>query len=64
VKLAVGESSGKPAIIWELMIGANDAEVPSMPAGFAQWLEDAHMIPHDWFFKLACDELLRRFRGD
>jgi uncharacterized protein (TIGR04255 family) len=35
-----------------------------MPKGFANWIDAAHAITDDWFFKLIEGELERRFSGD
>jgi uncharacterized protein (TIGR04255 family) len=39
------------------------ADLPDMPKGFPAWVDAAHEITHDWFFKLIEGELERRFEG-
>lgn len=39
-------------------------DVPAMPNKFEEWLESAHNITHNWFFKLIEGDLEREFRGD
>jgi uncharacterized protein (TIGR04255 family) len=34
-----------------------------MPAGFEGWLDAAHTIIHDWFFKLIEGDLRKEFQG-
>jgi uncharacterized protein (TIGR04255 family) len=35
-----------------------------MPNDFEKWLDAAHAVTDDWFFKLIDGELERRFSGD
>jgi uncharacterized protein (TIGR04255 family) len=49
------------ALIFELSVQTAGKDVPLMPHGFEDWLEKAHDIIEDWFFKLMAGELERRF---
>jgi uncharacterized protein (TIGR04255 family) len=64
IRFATGQKEGKPAIIWETMVQSSENDVPPMPSGFEAWIDDAHTITNDWFFKLIAGELERRFSGE
>jgi uncharacterized protein (TIGR04255 family) len=34
-----------------------------MPASFSKWLDEAHDLTDEWFFKMIEGELERRFAG-
>ena len=61
LKFAIGKASDRPALVWETTIGAVRSDLPSMPDGFEQWLDDAHTLTGDWFFKLIAGDLQRSF---
>ena len=63
VSFATGRKEDKPAIVWETTVQSAGNELPLMPDGFASWLNAAHEITDDWFFKLIEGELERRFEG-
>jgi len=64
VRFATGKRADEPVLMWETMVQSSDHDVPSMPGGFAAWIEAAHNITDDWFFKLIAGELERRFSSD
>lgn len=64
IKFANGKSKEKPALIMESAVQSDASKLPKMPEGFDQWIEDAHKLNHDWFFKLIEGELLRSFSGE
>jgi len=64
VGLATGQRNDRPAVLWETTVQSVDTNLPHMPDSFPEWLEGAHRITHDWFFKLIAGELERKFSGD
>lgn len=64
LRFAVGQRSGNPALIWETLVQASLERMPAIPEGFSKWLEKAHDLTDDWFFKLIDGELERRFSGE
>jgi uncharacterized protein (TIGR04255 family) len=64
VSFATGQKEGKPAILWVSTVVYERDELPGMPSGFPAWVDAAHAITHDWFFKLIEGELERRFDGE
>jgi uncharacterized protein (TIGR04255 family) len=64
LRFAVGQRSGKPALIWETLVQAARDRMPSIPDGVSTWLGKAHDLTDDWFFKLIEGELERRFSGE
>ena len=61
LKFASGQREGEPAIIWETTVQASSEDVPSLPGQFENWIDAAHKLADDWFFKLIEGELERRF---
>jgi uncharacterized protein (TIGR04255 family) len=61
LRLVSGKRNQKPALIWETMVISRGRDVPTMPTGFDDWLESAHGLTHDWFFKMIEGELHERF---
>ena len=64
LRFATGQRHDKPAIIWETTVQSAKNAMPPMPDGFEPWLDAAHKITGDWFFKLIDGELKRRFSGE
>ena len=64
IRFATGQKDNRPAILWETMVQSVEGDVPPMPAGFETWIDAAHTITDDWFYKLIEGELERRFDGD
>ncbi len=61
---ATGLSDDHPSLIWETMVRSTGPEAPAMPTHFEGWLDAAHDITHDWFFKLIAGELEREFDNE
>jgi uncharacterized protein (TIGR04255 family) len=61
IRFASGKKEEKPAIVWETTVQSGRDNVPEMPSGFEGWIDAAHSITDDWFFKLIEGELERRF---
>jgi len=64
VRFATGQKNDKPALMWETIVQTTNSNLPTLPDGFADWIDAAHAISDDWFFKLIEGELERRFSGD
>jgi uncharacterized protein (TIGR04255 family) len=56
-----GKRENADALIWETMVQSPQGQVASMPEGIGDWLNDAHNLTDDWFFKLIAGDLERRF---
>ncbi len=64
LRFAVGNHKEKQALIWETLVQATHSSIPALPDGFSEWLDQAHELTDDWFFKLIEGELERRFSGE
>jgi uncharacterized protein (TIGR04255 family) len=64
LQLSTGVVSQVPSLVWETIVSSSREHVPELKEGFSQWLNDAHEITHQWFFKLIAGDLLRRFAGE
>lgn len=63
LRFAMGEHKGQPALVWETQVQTSGDRVPGMPASFSKWLDEAHDLTDEWFFKMIEGELERRFAG-
>lgn len=64
MRFASGQKNTAPAIIWETIVESAKQDLPNMPEQFENWIDSAHNVTDDWFFKLIEGELKRRFSGD
>lgn len=64
VRFATGQRQQNPSLVWETIVESSGSGMPPMPQEFAAWMDAAHNMTHDWFFKLIAGNLERRFRGD
>lgn len=64
VRFATGQRDGAPAVIWETTVESAGEDLPEMPTSFESWIDAAHEITDDWFFKMIEGELERRFSGE
>lgn len=64
IRFATGHKNGSPAIIWETTIETTKEDLLELPRHFENWLDDAHAITDDWFFKLIDGDLRRSFSGE
>ncbi|MDP3964631.1 MAG: TIGR04255 family protein [bacterium] len=64
IRFATGQKGDTPAVVWETMVQSTESDLPEMPKAFEGWLDAAHEIADDWFFKMIKGELERRFSGE
>jgi len=64
VRFATGQKSNAPAVVWETTVESTGDDLPEMPKAFENWLDAAHEITDDWFFKMIEGELERRFSNE
>ncbi len=60
--IGTGTSSDQQALVWETMVQSAEPDIPMMPDNFETWLDAAHAITHDWFFKLIAGDLEKEFQ--
>jgi len=61
IRFATGRKEEAPAIVWETRLQSSSNDIPELPDGIQQWLNAAHEVTGDWFFKLIEGDLERRF---
>ena len=61
LRLTRGKRDQKDALVWEMIFDARGKDVPELPAQLGVWLDEAHNIIEDWFFKLIEGDLEKRF---
>ncbi len=64
LRFGTGTANDKPALVWETLVISKGDEIPNLQESFPEWLNGAHDLTDDWFFKLIDGELLRRFSGE
>jgi uncharacterized protein (TIGR04255 family) len=63
LRLAMGQSRSKKAIIMETMVQSTEDGIPVLPGGFAEWLDAAHAVTSTWFERMPSERLYKEFRG-
>lgn len=56
-----GKRKEVDALIWETTVQSTGKNLPDTKKKITIWVENAHKLTHDWFFKIIEGELLRRF---
>ncbi|RLB07039.1 MAG: hypothetical protein DRG59_06980 [Deltaproteobacteria bacterium] len=56
-----GKREGRDALIWETHVQSVGDEVPEDKIRIRSWIDNAHTLTDDWFFKMIEGDLLRRF---
>ncbi len=49
------------ALIWEMIVDSSEENSPGNKEIFLKWIDQAHDLTDDWFFKIIEGELERRF---
>jgi len=62
LRFARGKKQTSDALIWETNVLTVGKEVPAGKDGILRWVQSAHTLTDDWFFKTISGELLGRFR--
>ena len=56
-----GKRKNKDALIWETQVQSVGEHAPKTKEQIKVWVDDAHTLTDDWFFKMIEGELMRRF---
>ena len=62
LKFRRGKLEKKDALIWETVLEAHNENIPKTEKGIKNWLNSAHSLTSDWFFKTIEGELFERFK--
>jgi uncharacterized protein (TIGR04255 family) len=57
-----GKRKGVDSIVWETMVESVSENCPKNKNEIIYWVNEAHNVTHDWFFKLIEGELYERFK--
>ena len=60
VRFVQGKRRDSNALIWETMVESVTTNTPESQKEIAEWIDKAHEVTDDWFFKLIEGDLLRR----
>lgn len=55
---------GNPVLLWETNIESIGDDLPKSQDEYVIWLDRAHCLTDDWFFKVIDGDLERRFSGE
>ncbi len=61
LRFAHGKRKEVDAFIWETIVQSVKGDVSNIKEEIVGWVEKAHSLTDDWFFKIIEGELLRRF---
>lgn len=61
-RITQGKKQDQDAIIWETSILSRGADVSDFLIQGTDWIDAAHQMTHDWFYKLIEGELLEKYR--
>ena len=64
IRFATGKKNDKSVLVWETTIESAKDDIPDMPKDFEKWIDAAHKITDDWFFKMIEGELERKFSDE
>ena len=56
------KADGEEGLVWNIIIRSRGDEVSTHISELKKWVDDAHTLSNDWFFKLIDGELLERFK--
>lgn len=62
LRFANGTHNQAEALIWETEVRSKESELPEMPENFSKWLNSAHDLTHNMFFKLIKGPLEEAFK--
>ncbi len=62
LRFANGSHDQKESLIWETVVQSKESELFEMPEQFREWLNSAHDITHNMFFKLIEGPLEEAFK--
>lgn len=61
IAIGSGRHRKKKRILMDIQFFSGRDELPEMPEGFNNWIEEAHKLTDDWFFKLIEGDFEKRF---
>jgi len=61
LRFARGKVIEKDALLWETLVQSVDGDTPGDKDDILEWVDEAHNLTDDWFFKIIEGDLLRRF---
>jgi uncharacterized protein (TIGR04255 family) len=62
LRFSRGKKEQKDAVIWETILETHTHDVPELPTELENWLDEAHAVIEDWFFKLIKGDLETKFQ--
>jgi len=63
LRFATGQANNVPSIVWETTFRSTGDDVPTITETIGRWIDGAHDIVNDCFFRLIDGDLERRFSG-
>ena len=62
IRFGRGRTNDQDSLVWETVVELNDLEQIGGKDSILKWVEEAHTLTHNWFFKLVDTELLEEFK--
>ncbi len=64
LRFATGKRGNISALIWETTVDSTGKYLFQIPEDIEKWVNEAHVLACDWFFKIISGELERRFSDE
>jgi len=61
LRFSNGRKNGENAIIWQIMFKSSGLNTPKIKENIMGWVEKAHLLTDDWFFKIIEGDLQKEF---
>ncbi len=61
LRFARGKKNDKDILLWETVVESIKDDAPKNKEDIIKWLDKAHWLEDDWFFKIIEGDLLKRF---
>lgn len=62
IRFGRGRTNNQDSLVWETVVELNDPEQIGDKDSILKWVQEAHILTHNWFFKLVDAELLEDFK--
>jgi len=61
IRIRRGKRGESDALVWETIFRSQGDDTPKSEEGIISWIDKAHELTDDWFFKLIAGDLLKEF---
>lgn len=62
LRFARGGVNDVEALVWETQVQSSESDVPGSQNALIQWVNKAHDLTHDWFYKMIDGDLMEKYK--